>query len=130
MLLPIGTNSFALQALQLFFVFSPAYPWPQGLVMRVLLLAVPMAIWMVLLPLTWSAFRAVTELLGQPWLQEQAPGQGQCMMWSAAGELVQPPEALLPLMRGAWLVSGTAHRGRVTAVCTPSSQSSSQEHDT
>lgn len=91
------------QALQLFFVFSPAYPWPQELPVRLMLLAAPMAIWLVLLPLTWSAFTAVMTLLGQPWAQEAA-GQGDCIGLAAPGEL-QPPDVLQPLMKGAWLVS-------------------------
>lgn len=47
----------------LYFVFSPAYAWPQHLVVRLLLLAAPLAVWLLLLPVTWCAFRAVIALL-------------------------------------------------------------------
>lgn len=47
------------QAIQLFFVFSPAYAWRQGLVVRLLLLAAPMAAWEAFLLAAWCAFRAV-----------------------------------------------------------------------
>ena len=52
-----------MQALQLFFAFSPAYTWPEALEIRLLLLAIPMAAWMVLLVLTWCAFRTVMAML-------------------------------------------------------------------
>jgi hypothetical protein len=47
----------------LYFIFSPVYAWPEHLVVRLLLLAAPMAVWLLLLPMTWSAFRAVMALL-------------------------------------------------------------------
>lgn len=50
-----------MQALELFFVF--AYAWPQGLVVRLLLVAAPMAVWLLLMVLTWRAFRIVMGLL-------------------------------------------------------------------
>lgn len=52
-----------LQALQLFFVFSPAYAWTRSLWVLLLLLAAPLAVWMVLLLLTWRSFRAVMGML-------------------------------------------------------------------
>jgi hypothetical protein len=51
------------QAFQFYFVFSDYFSWPQRLVVRLLLLAGPMAVWMILLAVTLSAFRRVMSIL-------------------------------------------------------------------
>lgn len=51
------------QAFQFYFAFSDYFLWPQCLVVRLLLLAGPMGVWMGLLAVTLSAFRRVMSIL-------------------------------------------------------------------
>jgi hypothetical protein len=53
-----------LQALPLFWAFSPQFNWPERLAVRVLLLAVPMAALVGLLAAAWLAMRAAMKQLG------------------------------------------------------------------
>lgn len=62
----------------LYFVFSPTYAWPQHLIVRLLLLAAPMAVWLLLLPAIWSAFRAVMALLRCVCLLDCGTRHGVC----------------------------------------------------
>jgi hypothetical protein len=48
-----------LQSLPLFWVFNPEYMWPERLAVRVLLLAVPLAVLVGLLAAAWLSMRAV-----------------------------------------------------------------------
>jgi hypothetical protein len=48
-----------LQSLPLFWVFNPEYMWPERLAVRVLLLAVPLAVLVGLLAAVWLSMRAV-----------------------------------------------------------------------
>lgn len=47
------------QAVPVYWVFSPTYLWPEHLAARVLLVAVPLAAWMILHVATWFSMRDV-----------------------------------------------------------------------